>query len=332
MKQKRSHPVKQPETSYSRLDPASRQRQLIEATGHVIAKVGISAVTLQRVAETADVTAGMVNFHFKSKDALLKATLETLVHDYIEQLSDAVEAAASPAEALRIIAEEHFSEPLMTQEKLTLWYAFWGETQAHGSYRQICLSANDFLWDLVSSLVAQLQGTAGNEELARAVTAGFIGIIRCFIQEFFFSPDRADREGSIAACLAYLAHVFPGHDFDKSPAGSDQQQAADAGSDSDTARMIPAIPLSPDWIVATLREVELNLAGGLALADICRRLHLDRKMIDYLRRKFQGMSASQIRYVTNLENRNLKLLDALAEAATTRQTPRPAAARRNRKA
>ncbi|MDY0883524.1 TetR/AcrR family transcriptional regulator [Dongia soli] len=331
MKQKRSHPSKQHETSYNRLDSASRQRQLIEATSQVIVKVGISGVTLQRVAEVADITAGMVNFHFKSKDALLKATLESLVSDYIEQLASALEkAATSPAESLRIIAEQHFSAPLMTRDKLTLWYAYWGETQAHGSYRQICSSAKDFLHDLINNLVMQLQAPNGNTELARAITAGFIGIISHLSQEYFAAPERVDLRASIATCLAYLAHAFPEHGFEKPK--DDRQAAQDTSDDKGANRMIPAIPMSPDWVVATLRDIDLNLARGIALQDICRRQHLDLKMIDSLRRKFQGMSAYQIRYVMTLENRNLKLMDSLADQLTAKHTARSTAARRSRKA
>lgn len=330
MKQKRSHPSKQQETSYNRLDPAFRQRQLIEATGQVIVQAGISGVTLQRVAEAANVTAGMVNFHFKSKDALLKATLESLVSDYVEQLSGALEDVAGAAESLRIIAEEHLSAPLMTREKLTLWYAFWGEIQAHGSYRQICSSAKDFLQDLINNLVMELQAPNGNTELARAITAGFMGIIGHYRQEFFSVPDRADRRAAIASCIAYLTHTFPGHSFEK--AEDDRRAAADAHDDACATPMIPAIPMSPDWIVATLRDIDLSLARGLALQDICRRQRLDSKMIDSLRRKFQGMSAPQIRYVMALENRNLKLMDALADQLAAKNTTRPAATRRSRKA
>jgi hypothetical protein len=90
--------------------------------------------------------------------------------------------------------------------------------------------------------------------------------------------------------------------------------------------------MSPDWIIATLRDIDLNLARGLALQDICRRQHLDLKMIDSLRRKFHGMSAAQIRYVMMLENRNLKLMDALADQLAAKHTARPTAARRSRKA
>lgn len=330
MKQKRSHPSKQQETSYNRLDPAFRQQQLIEATGQVIVKAGISGVTLQRVAEAANVTAGMVNFHFKSKDALLKATLESLVNDYVEQLSGALEDVAGPAESLRVIAEQHLSAPLMTCEKLTLWYAFWGEIQAHGSYRQICSSAKDFLQDLINNLVMELQAPNGNTELARAITAGFIGIISHYRQEFFSVPDRADLRAAIASCIAYLAHAFPGHSFEK--AEDDRQAAAEAPDDTGINPMISAVPMSPDWIVATLREIDLSLARGLALQDICRRQHLDLRMIDSLRRKFHGMSVSQIRYVMTLENRNLKLMDALADQLAAKNTARPAATRRSRKA
>ena len=55
---------------------ARRRRELIQATIDSISKHGLSQTTVAKVAEIAGLSAGIVNFYFRTKDALLLATLE----------------------------------------------------------------------------------------------------------------------------------------------------------------------------------------------------------------------------------------------------------------
>ena len=55
-----------------------RRRQLIVATVSVIYRDGLSRLTLAKVAATAGLSAGIVNFYFKSKEQLLLDTLNAL--------------------------------------------------------------------------------------------------------------------------------------------------------------------------------------------------------------------------------------------------------------
>jgi len=305
MRRKTSRQTKQVESSYSRLEPAFRQRQLIDATTQVIARFGISSVTLQRVAEAADVTAGMVNFHFKSKDALLKATLEALVDDYTENLSSAVEMAVGPVAGLGAIIDQHFSASSVALDKIAVWYAFWGETHVRHGYQQISARADRFLSELVVGLMRQLQPGSPDATLIRAISAGFIGLIGSLSQEIMIDPAGTDRTEAIEICNAYLAFAFPGHRFNMpAPEASPTRLRAD--------QLAANTPISADWIAATLRDIDLHLARGLVLQDICLRQRLDLKMINFLRLKYQGMSSDQIRYVMGLENRNRQLTEALA--------------------
>ncbi len=69
----------------------ARQRQLIEATIAAIGRYGYAKLTLNHVASLAGLSPGIVNFHFRSKEQLLAATLEYLVEEY--------EAGGGPAAA-----------------------------------------------------------------------------------------------------------------------------------------------------------------------------------------------------------------------------------------
>ena len=56
-----------------------RQEELIAATMRCIARVGLSATTLQMVTREAGLSLGIANLHFQSKENLLRATLESVM-------------------------------------------------------------------------------------------------------------------------------------------------------------------------------------------------------------------------------------------------------------
>ena len=72
-----SHPLHAPPEAPEPRD-ARRRRELIEATIASIARNGLSGTTIAKVAEIANLSAGIVSFYFRTKEALLLATLEHL--------------------------------------------------------------------------------------------------------------------------------------------------------------------------------------------------------------------------------------------------------------
>ena len=282
----------------------------------VIAQHGLSGITLQRVAEAANITAGMVNFHFKSKEALLTATLEALVQEYAAELSGATALASDPAEILGIIVERHFSPPIANQDRLALWYAYWGEAQARHDYQQICAEADRFLWQLVHDQLMSLHPVDIDQTLASGVTSAFIGLLGVLLQELLLQPENRDRQDGIATCLAFLQHLFPHRTF----VAAGGRRAVVEGR---PVQATVVTERSGDWVVAVLREVDANLERGISLTDSCRRQGWDPRLVATLKSKFHGMSLEQVRYVLALETRNLRLTESLADRVLNSRDPEP---------
>ena len=74
---------------------AERRRLLIDATMSAISEFGLARLTLARIAKIAGLSAGTVNFHFSSKEALLLATLTYLAEEF-EQSIDGELASTAP--------------------------------------------------------------------------------------------------------------------------------------------------------------------------------------------------------------------------------------------
>ena len=112
-----------------------RRRQLIVATVSVIYRDGLSRLTLAKVAATAGLSAGIVNFYFKSKEQLLLDTLNALALEYETAVNKALDGEMSPEKALHRLVDSILSPGLCDPEKAAVWYAFMGESQARDGYK-----------------------------------------------------------------------------------------------------------------------------------------------------------------------------------------------------
>ena len=75
------------------LTEQARRAQLIDVTTRVIAEHGYAGASLSRIAEAAGITKAAVLYHFRSKDAVVRAAYEHALADLVDHVGGAVEAA-----------------------------------------------------------------------------------------------------------------------------------------------------------------------------------------------------------------------------------------------
>ncbi|WP_223839339.1 TetR/AcrR family transcriptional regulator [Nocardiopsis deserti] len=86
------------------LTEQARRAQLIDVTVRIIAEHGNAGTSLARVAEAAGITKAAVLYHFRSKDALVRAAHESALNGLVEHVGRAVEgvdAERAPAAYVR---------------------------------------------------------------------------------------------------------------------------------------------------------------------------------------------------------------------------------------
>lgn len=79
----------------------ARRRQLVDVTIALVAEHGYGRCSLARIAEAAGVTKGAVLYHFRTKDAVVRAAYSHVLDGLVAAVGDAVDAASSPGGALR---------------------------------------------------------------------------------------------------------------------------------------------------------------------------------------------------------------------------------------
>ena len=157
-----------------------RQEELIAATMRCIARVGLSATTLQMVTREAGLSLGIANLHFQSKENLLRATLESVMREYhsgqFAILED--EGEVSPAVRLGRLLDFQFSARVTNREKMSVWFAYYGEASARPMYQKICASMDRLAANKLEQVLAALISTGGYQRLdARQLATGYLAMI-----------------------------------------------------------------------------------------------------------------------------------------------------------
>ena len=194
----------------SRQPPGVRREQLIHAMISAIAEHGLSHVTLSKVGAEIGLTAGMINFHFDGKQALLTATLQFIADEFADACEAAMaEAGDDPAAGLMALVSASFDPQICEPGRVSVWYAFWGESRARQDYLAIC-GHSDKAFDLaVSGLLEQLAQQTNSTIDIKAASLGLTGMVDAFWQELLVDPDAFDHTAAIATCRAYLGNLFP---------------------------------------------------------------------------------------------------------------------------
>ena len=208
-------PMAEPGTAAARSSadaPArtARRQQLIDAAIASISEHGLSRTTVSKVAEAAGLSQGIVNFYFKSKEALLLATLEHVESEFERVRRAALARAGSaPERRLDAIVEATFDPSVCNPRFTAVWNAFWGEASARVDYMRVC--AGREVAELEETLTL-FRAIAKRERQPHvdpeALGTAFFHLLES-IPEPFDPVERYDLEGAKRTCRAFLASVFP---------------------------------------------------------------------------------------------------------------------------
>ena len=76
---------------------------------------------------------------------------------------------------------------------------------------------------------------------------------------------------------------------------------------------------SPEQIIRKLREAEVVLGGGAAVADVCKKLGIAEQTYFRWRNQYGGMKADDMKRLKDLEKENGRLKMAVADLTLDKQ-------------
>lgn len=183
-----------------------RRQAMIKATIAVIAKHGASGTTVERVARKANVSVGLMNFHFDSKERLFRETFRHLSDEYEQVWQQNLRAAGSdPRARLNRMVENNFDKRIFTREKLAVWFTFWSDAQLRDRYRAAAARVERrYIEAIEKEAAALLAGEKRGSRKAAAVVQPLMAMIDGFWLQALLYPRGFLREESIQVCLTFI--------------------------------------------------------------------------------------------------------------------------------
>ena len=207
-----SQPAKKPRTQRRTASKEERQAQLIKATIRSIAKNGLSVTTMANVAREAQLSQGIINLHFQSKERLLEETLLHVVDEYRAAWYKALDTSGdSAAEKLRALVSVDFDKRICQRNKLAVWFAFWGESRSRLTYRKIYAERGLEYKQVLTGLCEEIIDQGGYDAHAQHIAIGLVAMHAGLWLDLLLSPTEMNREQAQEISLSYLQGVFPGH-------------------------------------------------------------------------------------------------------------------------
>ena len=140
MKSRRTaaQPDKPARERHTRESPEVRRKSIIQAAMRSIAKYGYAGTTIGRICAEAQVSRGLINHHFGTKEELIRQSYKELCDEWTFQTRDLLlETHRDPEEKLRAMVRVSFGPTVFKQDHLGIWIGFWSVIGKSPSLRKL---------------------------------------------------------------------------------------------------------------------------------------------------------------------------------------------------
>jgi AcrR family transcriptional regulator len=189
--------------------PDVRRKSIIQATMRSIAKFGFAGTTIGNICAEAQVSRGLINHHFGTKEELLRQAYKGLCEEWEFQTRDLLlEANRDPEEKLRAMIRVNFGPTLFRQDHLAIWIGFWsviGKSPALRKLNRELYKQDRNAYEKAFEDVARQRGrTVNARRAAIALSSLMDGLwLQWCLDPQGFSPEEAE-----AACLDLVNGSF----------------------------------------------------------------------------------------------------------------------------
>jgi len=189
---------------------ANRRKELIEATIAVIATHGYHGTTVSRVAKAANVSAGLMNFHFESKDKLFEAVFKHMADEYQQVWEARVSASdQEPWALLQTMIATYFDREVFNSQRLPVWFAFWADPDLRDKFRDAATAVERSYVQQLEVQVGKLMAPyALGEAAVRHATSALSAMIDGFWLQALLYPKTFKVQDAVGKSAAFIGTVL----------------------------------------------------------------------------------------------------------------------------
>lgn len=104
-----------------------RRRQLIDATIGTIERYGFAETTIARISQAAGLSSGIIAHYFGGKNALLEATMRSLLRELQTTTTARLRRCRTAEERIEAIVASNFAPEQFTPRVCAAWLAFYAQ-------------------------------------------------------------------------------------------------------------------------------------------------------------------------------------------------------------
>ena len=187
-----------------------RRSQIIAAARALVAERGIEALTFAALEGRLGFTRGVITYHFRDKDEIERAVLESAVVDIDEALRTALGASASYEERLRTIVRANVRGFVDRPEAGRVLLSFWARLSSDARIR--ALNAELYVkYRRGTQKLLEGGRRAGDfvEVDLDAAAAFIVGAVLGIVLQWYFDPRAVDVDAATeVACDAVAARLL----------------------------------------------------------------------------------------------------------------------------
>jgi TetR/AcrR family transcriptional repressor of bet genes len=197
---------------HKRIESKARNRQLlIDATFDVVAEYGVAGVSFTRVLERANLSRGMINLHFESKEQLLLAAAKMMAERYYAHLQSFVNnAEQDPENQLIALLDADFDDAILNPREIGVWFAFRGEARYNEQFRPYSNTRDQHLLQQYDVIFKHLLTDSKDPSIEpRDLTSGLLALTEGLWSDYFIHGEDFDRRQAKRVIYLYLSKMLP---------------------------------------------------------------------------------------------------------------------------
>jgi TetR/AcrR family transcriptional repressor of bet genes len=197
----------------SKASEEARRAQILRAAYDVASRKGLAGLTVRDVAAKADLSTGLVLFHFKSKEQLVLALLDYVLETTtVLHLTEDIEAIRQPLDRLMALLVREMNRLSSEPRRIRLFFDFWAEGFTHPRVRARMQAELDRYREAFRPIAAEVL-SAEPDRFAHVTAEGLAAVAVSFIKgcavQSMIDPRNFDIEEFLSAMQGLMGQLAP---------------------------------------------------------------------------------------------------------------------------
>ncbi len=198
-----------PRVPHLREAPGVRRKMLIQATMRAIAKYGFAGTTIGVICAEAQVSRGLINHHFGTKEELIRQAYKELCDEWAFQTRDLLlDAGRDPEERLRAMIRVNFGPTMFRQDHLGIWVGFWSIIGKSAALRKLNRDLYRQDREAYERTLEEIGAKRRKRIDARRASIALSALMDGLWLQWCLDPQGFTPEEAEAACMDMVARTF----------------------------------------------------------------------------------------------------------------------------